>query len=329
MGAGAGSAPYFVGGHAYLAGPYKSAPLSLLIVAPAVAGPFDLGNVVTRVALNVDPFTAQIDAVSDPLPTILDGIPLDLRQISLNMNRPNFILNPTSCREKRITGSAISQAGAAAPLLNRFQVGGCGKLAFKPKLKLSLSGSDHALGPPGPEGRAHLSEERRIRQHRPSPGQPAPLGVPRPREPRQGLHSRRSSSLARARSARSTVTPRLGAHCFEKPLEGPVYLGVGFGDKLPDLVAELNGQIRVLLKGKVDSDSDEGIRNTFEAVPDAPVSRFQINLKGGKKYGLLQNSENICLKAQRALTRFTSQSGIIKVGKLPIGNSCGSPTAEK
>jgi hypothetical protein len=107
-----------------------------------------------------------------------------------------------------------------------------------------------------------------------------------------------------------------------KPLEGPVYLGVGFGYKLPALVADLNGQIRVLLKGKVDTDVQGGIRNTFEAVPDAPVSRFVLEMKGGPKYGLLENSENICRKAQQAAARFSAQNGVVEAFRVKIGNSC-------
>jgi hypothetical protein len=133
-GAGAGPKPYYAGGHAYLAGPYNGAPLSLAVISPAVAGPFDLGNVVTRVALNVDPFTALITAVSDPLPTILKGIPLDLRSISINLNRPQFTLNPTNCNTLAVTGATSSTVGQVTKLQRRFQVGGCNELGFKPNL---------------------------------------------------------------------------------------------------------------------------------------------------------------------------------------------------
>jgi hypothetical protein len=111
---------------------------------------------------------------------------------------------------------------------------------------------------------------------------------------------------------------------LEKPLEGNVYLGVGFGYKLPAMVAELNGQIRVLLKGKVDTDKQKGIRNTFEAVPDAPAERFVLELKGGKKYGLLENSENICKKKQKAGVLFGAQNGKTLSFSTPIANSCKS-----
>jgi hypothetical protein len=110
---------------------------------------------------------------------------------------------------------------------------------------------------------------------------------------------------------------------LDKPLEGPVYLAGGYGYKLPALVAELNGQIRVLLVGKVDTGKSKGIRNTFEAAPDAPVERFVLEMKGGKKYGLLENSENICKKPQKAGVSFKAQNGKKLVLSTKISNSCG------
>ena len=130
VGAGAGPTPINVPGHAYLAGPYKGAPLSLAIITPAVAGPFDLGTVVVRAALYVNPETTQIHAVSDPIPTILEGIPLDVRSITLKMARPNFTLNPTSCEESAFTGQralgAERQLRAAQPALPGRRLPGAG-----------------------------------------------------------------------------------------------------------------------------------------------------------------------------------------------------------
>jgi hypothetical protein len=306
--AGSGPTPLHVAGHAYLAGPYKGAPISLVVVTPAVAGPFDLGVVVTRVALQVNLETAQIHAVSDPLPTFLQGIPLDVRSITLNMDRPNFVINPTSCEPKAITGSATSATGASAPLSQRFQVAGCDKLGFKPSLKVSLKGGTKRAGHPAlkavvtyPKKGAYTNIAR------------AQVGLPHSEFLDQGNLNKvctqpelRSDSCP-ARSVYGHAkawTPLL-----DKPLEGPVYLAVGFGYKLPALVADLNGQVRIFLKGKIDTTKHGGIRNTFEAVPDAPISRFVLEMKGGKKYGLLENSENICRNPQKASAVFKAQTG--------------------
>ncbi len=149
VGAGAGVNPFYTSsGRAYLAGPYKGAPLSLAVVAPAVAGPFDLGSVVVRNALRIDPVSAQIIAVSDPLPQILHGIPLDLRDVRVNLNRPDFTLNPTSCEPMQIGSSIASTTGATANPSSHFQVAGCDRLGFKPKLSLKLSGATHRAAHP-------------------------------------------------------------------------------------------------------------------------------------------------------------------------------------
>lgn len=115
VGAGSG-APYYVTGHAYFAGPYNNAPFSLVIVTPAIAGPFDLGTVVVRAALFIDQNTAQVTVKSDPFPTILDGIPLDIRNIAVDISRSDFTLNPTSCETMSVTGQESSTAGQAAGL---------------------------------------------------------------------------------------------------------------------------------------------------------------------------------------------------------------------
>lgn len=328
VGAGSGPTPYYVTGKAYLAGPYKGAPLSMVIITPAVAGPFDLGVVVDRVALQVNLETAQIHAVADPLPTILQGIPLDVRSISLSLDRPGFTLNPTSCEAKSITGQVSTQAGQTAPLTNRFQVGECGRLAFKPSIAISLKGGTKRGGHPAltatvtyPKG----GEYANIAQ--------AQVSLPHAEFLDQGSISKACTKpvlLAGACPASSVYgqvkawTPLLAA-----PLEGNVYLVGGYGYKLPALVAELNGQIRVLLVGKVDTGKNKGIRNTFEAAPDAPVEKFVLQMKGGPKYGLLENSENICKKRQVASAAFVAQNGKTLNLSPKISNSCKSGKKKK
>jgi len=324
--AGSGIAPIPVSGHAYWAGPYKGAPLSLAIVVPAVAGPFDLGTVVNRVALHVGEYDARIHAVSDPLPTIREGIPLDVRSIELKLDRPNFTLNPTNCEAAAIEGSVTTQAGQSAPLSNRFQVGECGRLKFKPSLKISLKGGTTRSAHPAlkavlkmPAGGANIGR--------------AQVGLPHSEFLDQSNLNQvcKQADLKAGTCPKSTIYGHAKAWSplLDKPLEGPVYLGVGFGYTLPALVADLNGQIRILLKGKVDTTKRQGLRNTFEAVPDAPVSKFVLEMKGGPKYGLLENSENICRKPQRAAVQFNAQNGkVVNLNPL-IANSCGKKGKKK
>jgi hypothetical protein len=304
VGAGAGPTPLYVSGHAYLAGPYKGAPLSLAVITPAVAGPFDLGDVVVRTALHVDPETAQIHAVSDEIPHILEGIPLDVRSITLQMSRPNFTLNPTNCEELGFSGSETSVLGNVAPLSQRFQVGGCQALPFKPKLSISLKGGTTRSGTPAlkavlkmPPGNANVAFAQVTLPHSEFLDQAHLENICTQVAFKEG-GCPPSSVYGHA----VAYTPLL-----DHPLEGPVYLMSGFGHKLPDLAADLNGQIRVLLHSKVDS-VHESLRNTFEVVPDAPVSKFVLTMKGGK-HSLIENSTDICRHRQRVTGLFRGQNG--------------------
>jgi hypothetical protein len=309
--AGAGPRPLSVAGAVYLAGPYEGAPLSLAIVTPAVAGPFDLGTVVVRAAISVDPTTAQISARSDPIPTILQGIPLDVRSIELRLDRPDFTINPTSCETMAITGTATSPAGASAPLRNRFGVSGCAGLGFSPKLSLRLSGGTTRGKDPAlrailtqPVGQANIGrvavtlppslfiDQRHV-------------NAPCTRVQFTAGQCPPKSILGHARA----FTPLL-----DQPLEGPIYFRSNGGErKLPDLVADLNGQIHLDLVGYIDSVKARGaeasrVRTTFARVPDAPVTKFVLNLKGGRS-GLLQNSRNLCRQKSPASVRMVGQNG--------------------
>jgi hypothetical protein len=321
-GAGAGPSPFFVSGKAYLAGPYKGAPLSLVAVIPAVAGPFDLGVVVDRIALNVDPESAQVSAVGDPFPTILAGIPLDVRDLRVSLDRPDFTLAPTSCRAKSVDVTVSGEGGKTADVSNRFQVGGCEQLKFKPKLKIRLKGSTKHGGFPAlkavltyPKEGAYANIAR------------AQVNLPHSEFIEQNNLNKTCTRpvLLEGRCPKSTIYGKAKAWTplLDRPLQGNVYLVGGFGYKLPALVAELNGQIRVLLKGKVDSGPNHGIRNTFEAVPDAPVEKFVLEMKGGPKYSLLVNSENLCKRKQKGIARFTAQNGRVLQTKPVIANDCG------
>jgi hypothetical protein len=309
VGAGAGPDPYYVPGKVYLAGPYKGAPLSLAIVTPALAGPFDLGTVVVRAATYVDPTDAHLRVVSDPLPKILAGIPLDIRDVRVNIDKPHFTNNPTDCEPMSLFADVFGSQGAATRLTNRFQVGDCGALTFKPKLALSLKGGTARASHPALKatltmkpGEANIAAAQVTLPHSEFLDQ-SHIGTVCTRVQfaagaGNGANCPPASVYGHARA----ITPLL-----DKPLEGPVYLRSST-HKLPDLIVALGGQISVDLAGRVDTGKGGGIRNSFEVVPDAPVSKFTLTMKGGAK-GLLVNSENICAKPHRAIADFSGQNG--------------------
>jgi hypothetical protein len=302
--AGAGPSPFWAKtGSAYLAGPYKGAPLSLALVTPALAGPFDLGNVVVRVALDVDPTTAQVSAVADPLPTILDGIPLSLREVQVSLDRENFTLNPTSCAPAKVTSVLSALGGATATPSAPFAASGCGGLRFAPKLSLKLAGGT---------SRGAFPQLTATLKARPGQANLARVAVALPHsefleQGHIGTVCTRVEFAAEKCPAKSIYgyaeakTPLLA-----KPLRGPVYLRSS-SNKLPDLVAALRGQIEIDLDGRIDS-KDRGIRTTFATIPDAPISSFTLRLKGGAK-SLLVNSTQTCGSKTKAQVSMLAQNG--------------------
>jgi len=310
-------------GKAYLAGPYKGAPISLAVIVPALAGPFDLGNVVVRVALQLDPESAQLTASSDPIPAILHGIPLDLRSLSIEVDRPQFILNPTSCQPTAVDATATSRQGATAALSQRFQVGGCSALAFAPKLSLNLKGKTQRGGHPALSARLQNSAgDKYANLAGATVSLPGSEILDQAHLTQVCTRVQFDANQCPAKSVygyAKAVSPLLDA-----PLEGPVYLRTGGGNRaLPDLVADLKGQIRIALVGRIDS-VNQRLRTTFVGIPDAPITQFVLSLKGGAK-GLLANSANLCAKVNKATVKFTGQNGAAKTSRPVVSNGCRKP----
>jgi hypothetical protein len=298
---GSGPSPTQIAGKAFLAGPYAGAPLSLVTITPATTGPFDLGSVVVRVALHVDPETAQIQAVSEAIPHIFGGALLDVRSIAVDIDRKDFSLNPTNCSPMAV-GATIRGGGgdpanpaafSAVPAAAPFQVSGCDALGFKPKLFLRTFGGTRRTKHPrlravliARPGDANIGRASVALPHALILDQANVANVcTRPQFAADACPRRSRYGYARA------FTPLL-----DHPLEGPVYLRSS-SNPLPDMVAKLKGQVEVDLVGRIDT-FHGGIRTTFDRVPDVPVSKFMLTLPGGK-HGLLVNSRNLCPKPKR------------------------------
>ncbi len=312
--AGTGPEPLRIAGKAFLAGPYKGAPLSLAVVTPATAGPFDLGTVVVRVALFVDRTTAQVHAVSDPIPHVYGGALLDVRSVSVRLDRPRFALNPTNCAP--LAAAGVLRGGGANPLDPAafssfatsvpFRVNDCDALGFKPKLFLRLFGATK---------RAKNPKLRAIYVARAGDANTSKAVVTLPRS--LFLDQSNLSKVCTRVQYDANNCPKKSRYGFaraftpllDKPLEGPVFLRSSDND-LPDLVASLRGQVDIDLVGRIDAVKGR-IRNSFETLPDVPVSKFILTMRGGKK-GLLTNSRNLCGKKGskiRAVARIRAHNG--------------------
>jgi hypothetical protein len=316
-GLGAGPGPNYFDGKAYLAGPYKGAPLSLVVVAPGIAGPYDLGNVVVRTALYVDPDTSKVKAVTDPFPQILHGVILRARDIRLRLDRPQTTINPTSCARKSLDGLISGTGGALFGASSPFQVSGCSDLPYKPNLALRLFGGTHrgshpkfravATFPPGGANTAF-----------------AQVALPHSEFLDQGhigtVCTRVQFAAEACPQASIYGTVAAKTPLLDEELKGNIYLRSS-SHQLPDIVAAFRGgRIDANLVGRVDS-IHGGIRNTFEFVPDVPVTSATFTFFGGKK-GLLVNSRDICKGTPKATAFYIAQNGDRLTAHPPLKSAC-------
>jgi hypothetical protein len=336
VGVGAGPSPLYVpeAGKAptavYLAGPYMGAPYSLVVKVPAQAGPFDLGTVLVRNALKIDPTTTQVTAESDPLPQILEGVPITYRDVRVEITRPEFTLNPSNCSQFQVTSVLTSATGQGASPKAPFAAANCERLGFKPTLALQMTGSTKRAGNPAltatlkaPKGQANIASTTVI----------LPKTVFIDQRHVSGPCTR-VQFAANSCPVKSVLgTAKAWSPLLDKPLEGPVYFRSNGGERqLPDIVADLNGQINVVLVGFIDSKKvgkeTSLVRTRFASVPDAPVSKFVLKLKGGKR-SLIQNSANLCKVRPKAEVKFEGQNGKTNDFAQKIALKCGKAKKSK
>ncbi len=317
--AGTGSTPFVLPGQVYLEGQYGDAPFSLRVVVPAKAGPFDLGEVVVRQKIYVDPIDAHVTVVSDPIPTIVKGVPTRLQRLDVSVDKAGFMVNPTSCDPKTIGGTLSSAAGQSVPIGVRFQVGDCASLDLKPQLALSLSGKGQTTDGKHPavtatltqpEGQANLKKVRVA----------LPLSLALDPDNANGLCEFVDGSkvtptcpAASIVGTATAVTPIL-----DEPLTGPVYFvkNVRKDAKsgrdiktLPKLVVPLTGQngVKLTLTGTSDVVDDQLV-TTFDNIPDASVASFKLDINGGKGGILAVSGADICKSTQIAGQEIVGQN---------------------
>jgi hypothetical protein len=311
---GTGPSPFQIGGKVFLSGPYNGAPLSLAVVTPATAGPFDLGTVVVRVALFVDPETAQIHAVSDPIPNVFGGAQLSIRSVDVNIDRKSFTLNPTSCdglaSAGQLRGGGADPTNPAAfssfAVSTPFRTSDCGALDFKPKLFTRLYGGKKATK------RNQHPKFRAVLVAREGDANISRAALTLPHS--QFLDQSHIRTICTRVQLAANDCPdaaiygyaRAQTPLLDDELSGPVYL-TSSNHELPDLLADLKGQVDVRLRGVI-SAAKARIKNVFYPVPDVPVSKFVLTMKGGKR-GLLVNSRDLCAHPSFSFMNFKAQNG--------------------
>jgi len=286
VGVGTGPDPFYVqDGQVFLTGPYRGAPFGLSVVVPAVAGPFNLGTVVVRAAIDVDPLTAQITVTSDPLPRILQGIPLDVRAANITIDRPGFIFNPTSCEPLSVNGTLTSTQGAQAAVSSHFQAANCANLPFRPVFSVSTQaktskqkGASLTVKGAFPAGEANVHSVAVV-----LPRQlPARLTTIQQACPQATFAANPASCPAGSDIGSAIATTPILAN----PVTGPAYLVSHGGAAFPDVVIVFQGEgITLDLVGSISIKHDI-TSSSFATVPDAPISSFALTLPEGPHSGL-------------------------------------------
>jgi hypothetical protein len=344
--AGPGSQPFMLPGTVTLEGPYGDAPYSLRVVVPAKAGPFDLGEVVVRQKVYVDPVTAQVSVVSDPLPTVVKGVPVRLQRLEVLVDKPGFMVNPTSCAPKTVDGVLGSAAGQSAAVSVRFQAGGCADLKFDPQLAMRVgvkrSGGTFVAAKTPAEMRdgGHPALSARVAM---GPGRAnnrrATVTLPKS----MALDPDNANGLCEpVDAARDTcpaasivgnvtaVTPLIGGTA-----DGPVYFVRGertdpksgrIIKTLPKLFVPLrsseNPKLKIELRASSDVDGDDRLVTTFDNLPDVAISTFDLNINGGKNGILVVSNTDVCSATQYADSAFVGQSDKRYDGKIGLDTAC-------
>jgi hypothetical protein len=314
--AGSGSDPLWQSGTVYLTGPYKGAPFGLSVVVPAVAGPYNLGNVIARAAIYIDPNTAQVTVVSDPLPQSVDGVPLRVKTVNVTVGgENNFTFNPTNCAPMSVSATITSVQGASDNVSTPFEATNCAELPFKPSLTATTQGKASKLSGAGltikvvpPPGNANIAK--------------VDLEIPKQLPSRLTTlqkactEAQFNANPAGCPEASNIGTAKAYTPVLASPLVGPAYLVSHGNAAFPDVEFVLQAEgVRIDLDGK--TQIKKGITYShFETVPDAPVTRFEATLPEGPHSifatNLPQSAKyNLCGQALSMPTTITGQNGAV------------------
>jgi hypothetical protein len=318
---GAGSHPFEIGGNVYLTGPYHGAPFGLSIVTDAVAGPFNLGLVVVRARIDVDPQTSALTITTDEtgphaIPQIIFGVPLRLQRVTVNIDRPDFMFNPTNCAAQQITATVSGSQNATVQVQSPFASGDCRSLPFKPEFKVSTSGHTSRVGGASLDAKVSypagsLGNEANI----------ARVKVELPKQLPSRLTTLQKACTAATFAANPATCPaasvvgivRASTPLLPVGLEGPVYFVSHGGEAFPSLIVVLQGDgVRVDLTGATFISKSGITSSTFKTVPDVPVGTFELYLPEGQ-YSALAANGNLCA-SQKALlmpTELVAQNGAV------------------
>ena len=325
--AGPGAHPFHAVGSMYLAGPFKGAPLSLVAVTPALAGPYDYGTQVVRVAINVDPLDAHVTAASDSVPQIIGGIPLRLRSIRVSIDRPGFLRNPTNCSPFAVDSQGIGDQGTVVGFSSYFHANNCATLPFKPTMTIrQLGGHKSTQRSKNPRIQFDLrTREGDANLKWISVTLPKAFAIDQRHLGNICSRAQLASERCAGRQAIGTVTTT--TPLLDAPLTGPAYAVSGFG-KLPHVVFILDGQVMIMPQAESSSVNNGHLKSVVPVIPDAPVGHFRLSLFGGGK-GYLVNTRDLCGGDIVAKIQYLAQNGKKLAQNPSIQTACGGSKSAK
>lgn len=319
--AGPGEHPFHAGGSMYLAGPFKGAPLSAVVITPALAGPYDYGVVVVRVALHIDPRTAQVYAASDTVPAIIGGIPIRMRSIRVNIDRPEFTINPTNCSPFSVDSQGIGDQGTVSDFSSYFQAVNCRTLPFSPKMSVrQLGGNGQTKRTKNPRLRFDLFT-RRGDANLKSVAVTLPKSFQIDQRHLFNICSKSQLEANRCKGRQPMGSVWVKSPLLDRKLEGPAYAVSGYG-KLPHLVFILDGQVTVMPQAESSSVNKGHLKTVVPIIPDVPIGHFRLTLLGGAK-GYLINSKDLCRHPGAIRIDYVAQNGKTRSQKLKAKSPCG------
>lgn len=314
--AGPGGSPFGLAGPVYLTNGYNGGSFGMVAIVHVKAGPYDLGNVVVRQSLRIDPETAQVSVVSDPLPQIKEGVLLRLRSLAMDIDRPGFVRNPTSCGPIYLGATVTSPAGATANPSGKLDLQGCERQAFAPKIKLELKNKTQMGKFKHPRLTATVTQKN---------GE-AGFGMARVALPKSlALAADNARGLCETADALKGSCPKesiVGSASAETPvldkaLKGSVYFVKGertdpktgrIIKTLPTLYVALRGETAINLRAETAVSKDGRLVTTFPNVPDQPITKFTLNIDGGQ-HGIIAATRSLCEGKLAGTARFVGQNG--------------------
>jgi hypothetical protein len=325
--AGPGAHPFHAIGKMYLAGPFQGAPLSLVAITPALAGPYDYGTVVVRVALHVDPLDAHVLADSETVPAIVGGIPIRMRSIQVNIDKPNFMINPTNCSPFSVESQGIGDQGTVASFSSYFHAVNCSTLPFKPTMAIAQLGGRRATKRSQDPSLRFDLKTREGDANIKSVAVTLPKAFAVDQRHLGNLCSKAELAAKHCEGRQAigmveTTTPLLDA-----PLRGPAYAVSGFG-VLPHIVFILAGQVTLLPEAESSSVKGGHLKTTVPVVPDAPIGHFRLTLFGGKQ-GYIDNTAGLCSVKTTTVVEYTAQNGKKLTQRVKPKTACGGKKKAK